>query len=630
MHRIVPVRCIAIVWSILAGVFGFSVAKAQAAAPTAADLCRQFGNFDQNGDGVVEIHTLAPVAHSGAAGSRVLVLVEQRLLKPLSDGEDLTLHIKQLVSDLGGEGYRADAIAVELGQAAIHQDGRYVLALRELLRSVQQKDKLAGVILVGRFPDAYLVRTCNWRRSGTITLHRKQKSEKKYENVPYLRRVPEEVACRADIVLSDLDGRWEDVYVQPKTQLEATTAVFPDGVPPKGGRCADVEQHRVKYEDFFHVADGRLTVSETRSPDGSAATSVLLDDVDCDHECGSTDRGRANVMARPDMCVSRLDARGIALRPRRDVVGVGGAGLLDKQGRPQAAQFASKKDVPNWRDAIWEPDPRLERRLLAEYLARNHAFRTRSAAVAWRPASFACALPSGYREVCRAAADWESGDPAVADVHGRPTLVQFVDWLKYPAVLRTVRAHSDSQGSQLRKGDLGELDARVRGPAWSWTPHDDKLEPSLSAACRNGMINWFLLRTLWENKTTAAEPAFYLHTGCNSISPAGAKWLPYDHPAYGRRQGAESLLFFAKGLALVGRAKVFYDEPRGFSEALGEGRTFGDAWARYFEIESAPASRRAAVGDIGRKRAYFWSVLGDWTLRLARPKPNPSVTSRRV
>jgi hypothetical protein len=62
---------------------------------------------------------------------------------------------------------------------------------------------------------------------------------------------------------------------------------------------------------------------------------------------------------------------------------------------------------------------------------------------------------------------------------------------------------------------------------------------------------------------------------------------------------------------LVGRAKVFYDEPRGFATALAGGATFGDAWARYFELESRADSWGAVGGDIGRKRAYFWSVLGD-------------------
>ena len=75
-------------------------------------------------------------------------------------------------------------------------------------------------------------------------------------------------------------------------------------------------------------------------------------------------------------------------------------------------------------------------------------------------------------------------------------------------------------------------------------------------------------------------------------------------------------MFFGGGLALVGRAKVFYDEPLGFSQVLATGGTIGGAWAQYFQIESNASTWSKAGGDIGRKRSYFWSVLGDCTLRL--------------
>ena len=65
----------------------------------------------------------------------------------------------------------------------------------------------------------------------------------------------------------------------------------------------------------------------------------------------------------------------------------------------------------------------------------------------------------------------------------------------------------------------------------------------------------------------APEPAFYHHTGCDGITPPGASNRAYDDPGYGNRQGGEALLFYGNGLALIGRAKVFYDEPRGFAEA---------------------------------------------------------------
>ncbi len=126
-------------WLVLAPAWDPSIAHAETDAPMAVELCRRFRNYDQNGDGVVEIRALAPIAHGGAAGDRLLVLVEQRILEPLDGAEDLGPHIKRLVSDLAAEGYRADAMAVELGHAKIHQDGRYLLALRELLRPSSKK-----------------------------------------------------------------------------------------------------------------------------------------------------------------------------------------------------------------------------------------------------------------------------------------------------------------------------------------------------------------------------------------------------------------------------------------------------------------------------------------------------------
>ena len=73
-------------------------------------------------------------------------------------------------------------------------------------------------------------------------------------------------------------------------------------------------------------------------------------------------------------------------------------------------------------------------------------------------------------------------------------------------------------------------------------------------------------------------------------------------------------------VAILGRAKVFYDEPRGFAETLAAGGTIGAAWQRYFELDSEGPTWSAVGGDIGRKRATFWSILGDPTLRLPPPR----------
>ncbi len=588
----------------------FALSPTIARADRLEDLCEEFTGFDQDGDGQAELAE-AEVLHTAGAGERrVVMLVEKRLLSPLEGAPDLAAAVRQWAEDLAAEGFRAEVAAVELAPAEGHQDGRYLLALREFLRALHRAAPLEGAVLTGRFPDAYLVRTINWRKSGDLTLHKGKAEQQTYKKVRYLRRQPETIAQRADIVLADLDGRWEDLYVGPKTAVPSVLAVFDGAVPTEGGECVDLQVGAATHEDFFHIADGDAEVD-------AAARSVRIDNSVGDRECAESDRSRPNHLARPDILVSRLDARGVALRPRADIVGTDGAGLLDADGRPRAVKFASRDEVPSW-SRVWEPDPLLERRLLAEYFERNHRYRTGAEEIAWRPSSIACDLRSGYRVMRAAAADWESGEPALADIHGRPTLTSFAEWIAYPAVLRTVRAHSFPYGSQFRRAGTASLDAALGGPAWSWTASGDELRPSLAAACGRGMLNWYLMRSLWENGKVAPGPAFYHHTGCEAISPPGAKSLPYHHPSYGRMQGAESLLLFGNGLALVGRAKVYYDEPRGFAQALAGGETFGAAWAAYYEAESRREITRPLGGDIDRKRAYFWSVLGDWTLRLRR------------
>jgi hypothetical protein len=110
--------------------------------------------------------------------------------------------------------------------------------------------------------------------------------------------------------------------------------------------------------------------------------------------------------------------------------------------------------------------------------------------------------------------------------------------------------------------------------------------------------------------------SIWLYTSCEGTKVAGAETLPYNHPDYGHWQGAECFLFHISGLALIGRSKVFYDEPREMWSVLGEGGTMGDVWRHYFEVEADDAGL-FTDNDIGRKRAYFWNILGDPTVRVA-------------
>ncbi|MFG0320000.1 MAG: hypothetical protein ACF8XB_22195, partial [Planctomycetota bacterium JB042] len=389
--------------------------------------------------------------------------------------------------------------------------------------------------------------TVNWRKRTTLVLRKGTPDERRFDApVPYLRTVPEAVAHTCDLVLADLDGRWETLYVEGRERLPTLLAVFEGGVPDGGGTTAAFERGTVTFEDFFHVHDGQVDVREVVGDDGAGvALHVVPRDDDRDAEGSALDRLRPNPIARPEIAVSRVDAGGVA------------------------------------------DDLAHELELLVRFFARNHAYRTGALDVAFRPASLAHDLRSGYRVVRRASDAWRGADPDALDVRGKPTLADARAWFARPAVLRTIRAHSDRWGSMLEKG---KLDAKV-------------------------------LRRFHDEGVTGGGASIYLHTGCEAISPAEAERLPWHDPAYGRANGAAATLFLADGLALIGRAKVFYDEPPGFCETLRDGGTVGDAWRTPFEIEAAAPTWDRVGGDIGRKRTSFWSLLGDWTLRLVDPRP---------
>ncbi len=591
-------------------VFALSLALPVCAQSSMTDLAVGFSPCDLDGDGTPEIVALHGV---GAAGDEtatcVVVLVEARLLRA-RDGVDpasietLRQRIDRFAGDLAAEGHRAEIVSAEVHSGPPHQDGRTVLALRRFLAACAESRHLAGAILVGHFPDALLLRTCNWRKHGSIELRDDDgRPVRLGKDTHYLRRITERVAHRCDLILADLDGHWEPCYRQADTEYPGFVAAFDGDVPERGGVAIAWKPAPERYADAFHVDDGAAAIDP-------ASRRVTIDDAVRDHECTAADRAHGNPIARPDIAVSRLDARGVAWRPR--------AGFLDAEGDPQAVEFGEGARVPG-AAGVWVPDPDLELRLLAEYFDRNHAFRTSPIDPAsFRPASIAWGLGSGMRSLRAASAEWAGFAEPGYDVHDHVDLCALVDWLRRPAVLRTLRAHSNGLFAGFAPTDPNALQRLIGGPPWSWVADEKRLEPSLAASCRAGHADFWLYRTLWADHALPACPYLLVHTGCEAVSPPGADRLRYDAPAYGRFGQAASLLFFTPCLALVGRAKVFYDEPRGFSEALAAGETFGAAWQRYFAAESAAASFGQVGGDIGRKRAYFWSVLGDWTLRLRR------------
>ena len=603
-----------------------------------ANACEGFANFDLNGDGVTEIASLKPLApappEEGNAKGLVVVLVESRLLAPLegpaAEATALLPVLRRFADDLRDAGWRSRLVEADVYAGERHQDGRTLLALRRFFQTLADASPpLAGAVLVGSFPEAFLVRSYNWRKRTKLTLNNGRPNEREFaQPVPYLRTVPEPVAMRCELVLCDLDGNWEELYVEERERLPSVIGVFPDGVPPRGGICTDFERNGVVFEDFFYVNDGQFDVREVvvRRKNGetgedeeqvTAIDFVPLDEA-VDEECSDADRARGNPLARPDIIVSRVNPRGIALRPKPSVVGTDGAGLLDQAAMPQAVTFVDDKSVPRW-ISVWERDPVLERRLLRDYFDRNHRYRRGEFASAFKPAAIGHGLADGFPRIKEAHPDWHDFDEPGYRAGTKASLLDMANWLKLPAVLRDLRAHSDPWGSTFGKADVDAITEAAGGRPGVWSKDGASLVPSLRDACKGGKADFALYRTMWENGVLPDVGCLYFHQGCDGISPAHARDRPYNHEDYGYWQGAESLLFYVQGLALVGRAKVFYDEPREFCQSLAAGKTIGEAWARYYELESLAEDVDKVGGGIGRKRSYFWSVLGDWTLRLTPP-----------
>jgi len=618
-------RCVALAMGVVAVAVAPSGAAPEPAFSRARDavsaVCRAFDGYDRDRDGHAELTVLKRCqgARGGAVEARgsgrgtVLVFVEERLWRPPAgpdNGPDLRPAIERLVRDIGRDGWHAFALVVAMYAGPRHQDGLIVLALRDVLRAVRDRDgELAGAILVGNFPYPYLSRQCYWRREGgAITISPPGKPPVKFENAPWVNSIAEPLVSPADIVLADLDGGWDQLYRRPPTVLGGFTAAFPDD--PAREVAAAWEHSVARYEDFFFVGDGSW--EEGPAPDGKRRFRFRGEPND---ECSPADAGLANVIARPEIAVSRLNAWHAALVPDPGLRGVHGEGLLDASGRPQAVELAGPAPANT---ALWVASEALERRLLTEYLDRNHRYRTGGFDALARPASISTEWGSALPEMREAVPAWSSASASGLEFAGAKTSVaDFVAWLRTPATARSVKAHSGPTLSEFAPApDPTALDAIFPRGVWFWTRDGSRLVPSLRGL--GGQVNFGLLRTVWENRSGEGTGAIYLHTGCEAVRPLMAETEPYTSPRHGLWQLGEALLHYGEGVALVARGKVFYDEPREFWKTLGQGGTVGDAWRRYFEVEARDVE--LARVPIDRKRAYFWSILGDFTLTV-RPRP---------
>jgi len=578
-------------------------AKARAAVEKA---CRAFSAYDRDRDGHNEIESVRRVEQAaGKSRGTVLIFVERRLWEPAK--EDLRPALREYVRDLARDGYHALLIVAALYAGPLHQDGLTVLALRDFLQAVYREvPDLKGAVLVGNFPNAFLVRQYYWPREDGLVLPAGAKNEKKWDAVRHVRSIAEPVASPFDLVLADMDGRWENLYRRGPERLAGLLAAFPDD--PNREVTEHFTYTAERYEDFFLVQDGMW--EEEYLPDGKRRFRFKGEP---NTECTDADRQQVNVLARPEIAIGRINAFHAGVEPNPAIRGVHGEGLLDANGRPQAVEFADEKSVPRLAD-LWVPSERLERKLLIEYFARNHRYRRGGYQDGRRPASIATEWGSSVPEMKKCVPAWKEVETKGTEYTGaQVTIADFVNWMQQPALARAIKAHSNAFCSVFgAPPDPAAFEQLVGPQKWFWTREGNRLVPGLKAIA--GQIHFGLLRTLYENKILPDCPNLFFHTGCEAITPAHYETEPYNSPRHGLFQLGEALLMYGNGLALVGRGKVFYDEPREFWKVLGEGGAWGDGWRRYFDVEGADAE--LAKDGIGRKRAYFWSLLGDFTLTL--------------
>ncbi len=609
------VRCAAMLLLFLP-LFGPASERSRA-DETVDGIVESFSSYDYDEDGVLEITSLRHwPTESGAGtdevetGRPLVVLIDERLTVPLEGGraidERLSAAIDRWLAALRDDGWRPMPIVAEVYSGARHQDGKTVLALRRLLQQLHAADpKLGGAILVGSFPEASLVRRWIWKHSDRrATFDGVSYNGPNEPRATFLAMDPELIAPRTDLVLCDLDGAWETLYREAPTEIESLRLLpeVEEGVewpvPDRLLRARSYTAIPKRFEDFFLIEDCDFEIIER----DETTMTIRASYQPRRPETTEADRQQPNPIARPEISVSRIDARHIAV--------AADPSDLDEQGSPK--QVPAERGSPL--DRLTR-SPELERRLLAEFFERNVAYRRSGVPTEARRGAI---LSTDLRTIDSRYFAGLSGDFDRTVELRRATTLDAVEFLRTAALVKGISAHSDPTCSMLLgSGNPERLDEAVGGGWWHWRREGDAFAPSYRDDAVASKLHFGLLRTLWENGVLkSAGPTFYLHCGCEVNTPLAAERVPYDSPEYASHlQIAENLLFYGEGLALLSRAKVFYDAPRGFAESFGgESGGFGAALSTYFEHEAQDAGLGRDVA--GYDRVYFWSILGDWTLTL--------------
>lgn len=617
--------------------------------PTFVSIMDRFCGFDINGDGTLEINSLKPLFAQqepfvGMPNGVAVVFVDPRLVTEDSSigvsRIEMMLRLGQLRQDLFSDGYYAYFVRASVYAGARHQDGRTLLAMRRFLQQIRAHYPLRSTLLIGSFPDAAIVRSVLVK--GTSTIDDPEQFETGSTPLAnyvgdFLATDSELVTTRAEIVLADLDGNWEGLY---RETLDSPGYALIPNLPsedyPANNQVFQTETYRrtgQSFQDVFHIRDHNVRVTRH----GGSIAIDLGSLAEPSPEASPADRQQPNRIARPEIAVGRINPRSIATMPFTEGSDIDGRQPLDASGTPQRLRFNSATFVK------WRRDATLERRLVADYLGRAHRFRLQTHQLPLRIGSIRgpddqLLAPARFNDLLRPAIGG-SVDSTEADA---VSLIGLTIWLKAPAVLRGIATHCDGVGCQVA-GSASSRNIEIAAGAptaakrvWRWHHTEANgihvLTPSFAQMTTDA--NSYFYRTLWQNGVLAnSGQMFIVHDGCEVMRPTNSEDQPYNSSTYGQAgdQGkvanGESLMFYANGLGLMARNKVFNDTPAGFSKAINDsGGRFGYGWMGYFMADAVdpdlderavdPASPERRTRTFQRKRSYFWNIIGDPTLKL--------------
>lgn len=590
-----------------------------------APIMSKYTNFTMTSDGIPEINSLKYMSfESGypdpSPTQRVaLVLIEPRLLDTTGNPTlhtDLIKCLQRFKGDLRAEGLLSRFILADLYRGPVHKDGRIVLALRRFFKEVKSSfANFEGAILIGNFPEATLVRTVSWCPG--------------FLNPRQLAIGTELISERADIVLADLTGNWENLYQQDPLAIETISAI-PDATTTTNGwfdgesvrNCTFTSSNFTigsssQFKDAFFIRDAIYIIDERRMPP-DPFIRIRLYQAEMNSEVDVNDRSMINILARPDICVSRINALHVAVNPNPALQGTDGHTFLSPAGTPQSVtnstplfnQGNQQYELFNFRDF------NLERRLLIEYFNRNHRFRSGAfsnlpfrGAVISGNTDFS---PDSYEGIVNAAAtDFQ---PCLKTANAN--LQQYVQFHKAAAIVKYIMAHSDAHYSAFEAGyNVAAFTAEVGGVPFRWIYASGQYTPSFEGL--GGVADMFTHRAMWHyNALANAGASLMIHGGCNVNSVPETQTDIYSSGNYARWNNAEGILFYTNCVSLLSRAKNFNDAPNGLMDGYrtSDRANFGSCWKGYYNVQANDGG--LTTYNIQRKRAYFWSINGDWTLRL--------------